>query len=233
MASPKKWLKDDDNISFSLINEDMLDELISRGEVVLPKKKINIPKDMQWNLKTFNSELIQGILNGESMQEIADRIFPEIMLRLDLTGKTLEEIYSILKKNEQSAIRNARTMTTAAECGGRLKSYQNLADRGVIQKKVWMSTPDDRTRPTHVDLDGEEQDIDQPFSNGCMFPADSNGPAEEVWQCRCSIRDHIVGFRRSDGSISYVGGSRGNTMHDRQMDEEKARRKSTKKKMRR
>lgn len=220
----KNRLSRDDEISFTLLNEEMLDELIRQGEIELPKKKINIPKDMQWNLKKFNSELIHGILNGDSMQEIADRIFPEIMAKAGLTGAAMEKIESIIRKNANSAIRNARTMTTAAECGGRLKSYQNLAERGVIQKKVWMATPDDRTRPTHVDIDGEEQDIDSYFSNGCMFPADSNGPSEEVWQCRCSMRDHIVGFKRSDGSISYVGGSRGNTMHNRQMQEEKDRR---------
>jgi hypothetical protein len=87
-----------------------------------------------------------------------------------------------------------------------------------------MATPDDRTRPTHIDIDGEEVDIDEPFSNDCMFPGDGNGPAEEVWCCRCSMRDHIIGFMRANGSISYVEHERDESMHDEQMAEEKERR---------
>ena len=57
-----------------------------------------------------------------------------------------------------------------------------------------------------------------------MYPADPSGDPEEVWNCRCSMRDHIVGFRRPDGSISYVEGERDATMHSEQIFDEKARR---------
>lgn len=233
MAKKPDYYTDEDEISFNLLNEDMMLQLIEDGDVVLPKKKVNVPKDMRWNTKVFNSELIEGLEEGESMREIANRIFPEIMLRVDLTGKTEEEIAKIIRRNIQSAIRNARTMVTGAENSGRLRSYKDLASRGVVQNKIWMSTPDDRTRPTHIDIDGEEQDINAPFTNGCQYPGDSNGPSEEVWQCRCTMRDKIIGFRRKDGSISRVGGApEPTTMHDAQMEQEKERRKEQKKKRR-
>lgn len=219
MAEPKNWLDDDDNFSFTLMNPEMLDELVRTGTVKLPKKKIQIPKDMRWNLKMFNSELIQGLLKGESMESIANRLFPEIMRK---AGNPTND--GLIKKCLQSAIRNARTMVTGAENEGRLDSYKALADEGVVQKKQWEATADDRTRPSHLDMDGEEQDINAVFSNGCRYPGDGQGPAEEVWQCRCTMTDRIVGFRRKDGSISYVKGSQGRGIHEDAIDDERKRR---------
>lgn len=171
------------DVVFKIINENVVRNLIRDGEVKVPVKKLDIPKDERWNAKQIGSMMLQGIQNGDSVQNIAKSILPEIMSKTDFTGKTEQEKKNLIRRNELSAIRNARTMTTAAENGGRLDSYKNLDAQGVVQKKVWMSTPDDRTRPTHIDIDGEEQDIDVPFSNKCMFPADGNGPAQEVWMC--------------------------------------------------
>lgn len=186
-------------IDFSIVDSHTVKRLVE-------SKKIFVPKDVKWNVKQINSSVLQGILQGESIPKIADRII------------------NIIKKNKDSSIRVARTMVTAAECGGRLDSYRELESMGVIQKKVWIATPDSRTRPSHIKVDGEEVDINQKFSNGCMFPGDSNAPPSEVWGCRCSIRTHIIGFKQSDGSISYVEGKRDRTMHDKQIEEEKIRR---------
>ena len=195
-----------EEVSFDLVDESTVKRLVKRGDISLPKKKINILKDERWNTKQMSSKLLQGIVNGDSIPKIA---------------KSLMEV---IGNNKTSAIRNARTMCTEAENGGRLDSYKNLEAQGVVQKKEWMSTPDDRTRPSHIDIDGEEQDIDKPFSNGCMFPGDGKGPADEVWQCRCTMTDHIIGFKRPDGSISYVNYERDKTLHEEQIEEERWRR---------
>lgn len=193
-----------DKISFDLVDA----STVARLKKTLPKKNVDLKKDTAWNEKQIKSKLLAGIQNGDSIDKIA------------------QSILTVVGNNHASAIRNARTMFTEAENGGRLDSYRNLADQGVVQKKVWMATADDRTRPSHIDLDGEEKDIDERFSNGCMFPADGNGPAEEVWMCRCSMTDSIVGFKRSDGSVSYLSKSYSNStsLHEKQIKEEKERR---------
>lgn len=197
---------DEDLISFSLIDEATIKRRQREGDIKLPSRKVDVPKDERWNTKQLNSKLLQGILNGDSIPNIAKSL-------LDVIGN-----------NEASAVRNARTMITQAECGGRQDSYEDLADQGVVQKKVWIATPDDRTRESHIEIDGEEVDVDDNFSNGLAYPADPSGEPEEVWNCRCSIRTHIIGFRREDGTIVEVGRERDDTMHSRQMAEEKERR---------
>jgi SPP1 gp7 family putative phage head morphogenesis protein len=149
----------------------------------------------------MSSRLLQGILNGDSIPHIADRL-------MDIVGN-----------NAMSAIRNARTMVTGAENSGRLDSYKDLAEKGVVQRKIWIATLDDRTRESHTEINGEEIEIDQVFSNGLMYPGDPDGDPSEVWNCRCSMKDHIVGFRRADGSISYIAGEESKDQEEQIEDE--------------
>lgn len=193
-------------VKFGLVDAHTVKGLMTDGDIKLPYKKLDTSKDVRWNTKQLNSAVLQGILQGDSMQKIAKRILP------------------IVNNNANAAIRNARTMVTGAECAGRNDSYRELESRGVVLKKVWIATPDNRTRESHIDLDGEEVDIDEEFSNGCMYPGDPNGDPSEVYNCRCSMRTHIIGFERDDGSISEIDFEREETLHDRQMEEERTQR---------
>ena len=195
-----------DLYTFELVDAHTVERLQRDGDVQLPYKDLDKIKDERWNTKQFASRLLQGILNGDSVPSIAERL-------LDVVGY-----------NEASAMRNARTMTTACENRGRQDSYDELADKGVVQKKVWIATPDDRTRESHLALDGEEVDIDDTFGNGLKYPADPDGDMSEVYNCRCSMRDKIVGFRKKDGHIEYIGRGRDTTTHSDQIAQERARR---------
>lgn len=200
----------------SIINEDVIKKRITDGTIETPfmksQKFLNIPKDMRWNTKQINSSVLQGILQGESMDKIAQRLLP------------------VMHNNESASIRNARTIVTGAENAGRLDSYKRLEEEGVIMKKVWIATGDDRTRESHLVMDGQEVDVDEPFIDGdgneLDHPADPSAPAETVYNCRCSMRTHIVGFRRADGSIVEVDyeDEQGESAHEQSIREEQERR---------
>lgn len=220
----EKAFTPEESITFNMLDEDTVALLQERNEVKLPKRKISVPKDERWNMKTLNSILLAGIEQGDSIPKIANAVFNGVI------GGSVSGAKDIVTKNKRSAVRAARTMVTAAECEGRLNSYKKLDDQGVVQKKVWIATPDSRTRDSHFEIDGEEVDVDKEFSNGLMFPADPDGAPAEVWNCRCTMRTNIVGFRRADGTISKIEYNRDETMHDRQMKKEKERREAKKQK---
>lgn len=202
-----KYLTEEDSISFNIIDEGTL-EVLKKEEVALPynPKVVNIPKDERWNMKQMTSKLMQGIMQGDSIPKISKSF-------MDVVGN-----------NSVSATRTARTMVTQCENKGRLDSYKTLDMQGVVQEKVWIATPDSRTRASHLDVDSESVDVRDTFSNGLEYPADPNGDPAEVYNCRCSMRTEIIGFRRTDGSISYVGYVRDETMHYGQILNEKNRR---------
>ena len=194
-------------IDFTLINKNTLKNVTMTRSLPLPKK-LNIAKDKRWNAKKMNSSLLQGLLQGESMDKIAARMKP------------------IVGGNQAAAIRSARTMVTQAENKGRLDSYHELEDMGTVMKKRWIATADERTRESHLLLDGEEVDLDETFSNGLMYPGDPDADDPgEVYNCRCSMETVILGFMDADGNINYIDESlREDTGHHEQIEEEISRR---------
>lgn len=202
MAKPAYRTKEDE-ISFNIITPQVVKRLQKDGDIKLPQKKVSVSKDKRWNTKQMSSKLLQGILSGDSIPKIA------------------QSLTDVIGNNMKAATRSARTMVTGAENVGRLDSYKELDEQGVIQKKVWIATPDERTRESHLEIDGEEVDIDEPFSNGLMYPADPDGEPEEVYNCRCSMRTHIVGIRSADGEITDIDVERDDTMHAQQIEEER------------
>lgn len=158
--------------SYTLISRSALEEAMSGS---LYKKKVNIPKDMQWNEKHVRSAITQSLLQGESVPETAKRL------------------KQVAEMNRAASLRNARTMINAAEQGGKLAEYEELAEEGVNIEKGWMATLDERTRDSHAEMDGEYVPVDEPFSNGLMEPCDPDGAPEEVWNCRCTLISKIDG----------------------------------------
>ena len=56
------------NINFDMVDESTVKKLIKNGSIDLLPKKVDISKDMKWNTKKINSQVIQGKLQGESME---------------------------------------------------------------------------------------------------------------------------------------------------------------------
>lgn len=92
----------------------------------------------------------------------------------------------------------ARTETIGAVNAGVFRAaVLDAAQRGdPAPFKVWLSTEDKRTRPTHVEADGQRTLLSEPFRVGgapLMFPGDPRGPAAEVINCRCSLLPVVLG----------------------------------------
>lgn len=153
--------------SFTLFDEATVERLIREKPDLLPKAQVNIPKDLRWNKEQINSAIIQGILQGETIDEIAERLA------------------KITDMNMNAAVRNAATMTTSAQNGGRMDTYKRAQNMGIAVKHRWIATLDGHTRPTHRQCDGEVVEVGLKFSNGLKFPGDPAGRASEVYNCRC------------------------------------------------
>ena len=183
----------DENISgysFSLTNEGAVKQLATTDKTLLPTKKLDIPKDMAWNQKQINSQMLQSIIQGESIPKMAKRL------------------QNVTDMDRKSAIRNARTMTTAAENKGRQDSFVKATKDGVIMKREWVATFDERTRAWHAELDGVQVEVDEPWENDygeIMEPGDPTADPANVYNCRCAMRARILGFDWNKGSEKTVG----------------------------
>ena len=168
------------NTSYTLYSRETVERLIRDNPDLLPQARIDIPKDERWNRQKIQSAITQGVLQGESVDKIASRL------------------QRVTNMNRAVAIRNARTMTTSAQNGGRINAYRRAEEMGIKTLKVWLATPDSRVRDSHARLDGEERETEEEFSNGCYYPGDPNGEPEEVYNCRCTLISQVKGTPRID-----------------------------------
>jgi SPP1 gp7 family putative phage head morphogenesis protein len=161
------------NVGFTLYDEQTVKRLIAEDPTLLPKRRVDAPKDLKWNKKRFTAEITAGILQGEPIGKIADRV------------------ENLSDANRSGAIRNARTAVTGAQNAGRQESYNRAKEMGLQLRKRWIATKDFRTRHEHALLDGQTVALDEPFrvdGHKLMFPGDPAGVARLVWNCRCTMK---------------------------------------------
>ena len=134
----------------------------------------NSPKIYNWTYSKVQDALHTGILKGESIDKIANRI------------------QSVTESNRSTAIRNARTSITSAYNQGQMATFERASKMGIDVKKEWIATSDGRTRDSHAHLDGVRVPWDEKFPNGLMCPGDPKGSAEEVYNCRCTMARAVL-----------------------------------------
>ena len=173
------------NIGFDLWDEQTVKRLIVDNPEVMPyyppEKALNRGIDLAYGKRQISASVTSSILQGKSIPRIAK----------DLQTRMPE-------MNKSSAIRTARTAVTGAQNAGRMDSYVAAEKMGIKVRKEWLATLDGRTRHSHAILDGKVVDKDKKFENGCMFPGDPNGPAYEVYNCRCTVIAAVDGVDTSD-----------------------------------
>lgn len=148
--------------------------------VTMRKLGFKEAKDVRWNRQKFNAAITQGILQGESIPNVAKRL------------------KRVLNMGRGMAVRAARTAITSAENAGRVDSYKRAKDIGIELEQQWVATLDERTRESHRHLDGEHVAVGKKFSNGLEFPGDPEGRPEEVWNCRCTLVAWFPGIEQED-----------------------------------
>ena len=161
------------DIGFTLYDEATVSRLLKDNPRMLPPAKVQKPKAYSYYNRLVNNCVTQGIIQGESIDQIADRI----------VNKTGEASYS-------SAVRNARTSMTGAQNAGRIEGLHQAQSLGVKVQKQWLATLDDHTRDAHRELDGQIRDVDEPFEvNGLKidYPGDPNADPSLTYNCRCTL----------------------------------------------
>lgn len=120
--------------------------------------------------KLVREALRQGIANGEGAVDLARRL------------EALMEGMARVR-----ALTIARTEVTQSANFGIWGAHRMS---GLVERRQWIATPDDRTRDAHAELNGQIVGINEGFSvNGltAMYPG-GFGIAELDIQCRCATR---------------------------------------------
>lgn len=185
------------NTSFTLYNKNTVMELVANEPDLLPQAAFDKAKDTAWNSRHVTSAVTQAVLQGQTVPQLA------------------ASIAGIAAMDQRAAMKAARTAITSAHSLGKLKGYERAAGMGIDVEKQWLAALDSRTRGSHRHLDGEVVKLDAEFSNGLKYPGDPDGPASEVYNCRCTLVPVI-------GDVEYDEVERANKLGGMSYEEWKA-----------
>jgi len=196
------------DLSYTLYNREAVERLMRDDPTLLPPPGKKASEDIAagrtkaWNRRQVQSIMTQSLLQGDSIDHIAQRI---------VTG--------LGEKNMHAAVRTARTMTTEAESAGRVASYKRAKDMGIDVMQIWVATLDDRTRHEHRQLDGERCAVGGKFKiDGyeLEYPGDPSAPGYLVYNCRCAV---IAAVKGTELYENFAGVERDNRLGDMSYEE--------------
>lgn len=154
-----------------------LEDLQKAG--IVPKPESKATKGFRDKLKQFVNATFNSVVRKLSKVLSKEK---EKGSDLATTVRALREEFRNLRENDLRQVARMGINSIKNEA-----IYDTLRDNGA-QYKQWITARDDRVRPSHVALHGEVVRVDEPFSNGLMFPGDHSGSIEEWINCRCRIR---------------------------------------------
>ena len=143
--------------------------------------------------RQLKEQLTQGLIRGESYQSTALRI----KQRMDV-GAT-------------NVLRIVQTENHRCQTLGRLASFDQAEEAGVIMVRVWVATLDGNTRDEHQDMDGVEANEDNLFPSPIGLvegPGLSGDPSFDI-NCRCTVRGEIKDYEPKLRRAREVEGERG------------------------
>ncbi len=162
--------------TFTLYDRMTVEGLIRDGNRLFPQANVDIDADTEYVRKHIHNSITMGILQGESIDNIAKRM------------------EGVSNMSYNSAVRTARTLTTSAQNAGRVDSYNYAKSLGINVEQEWLATLDSKTRTGHRELDGVRVPVGSKFPNGLRYPGDPNGAPSEVYNCRCTLIPYLPDF---------------------------------------
>lgn len=121
---------------------------------------------------------------------------------INVVRDAIQDQFQDLAKYEAQRI--ARTETLKARGSA---TYNRLINNDAVEYIQWIATDDDRTRESHVELNGEITYADGTglFSNGLRYAGDTEGDIEEWINCRCDIIAYVpdIGFVPPPNATSW------------------------------
>lgn len=178
------------------IGENRVNRAIVKMATKADTPQINISRTDLWGTMSEVEEDLENMTfqaSDKTLERVKEDKITQILHQGYVDGRNGTEVgreikreFSKLKTYEAERI--ARTELHSAHEKGLLDQYKEMD----VQYKQWDAHIDNRTRSSHIDLNGEITTIDGTFSNGLTRPGDKNGPIKEWIRCRCTLSPFLM-----------------------------------------
>lgn len=157
--------------------------------------KSEVKKEVAQEQSPLNELAVDNVKDISDLRRRVSQSFVSGIMAGENANKLIKRLQKVAELKLSDITRIARTQTTRVENLARIDVYKEVTSQGYEIVKEWVAVVDSRTRDAHKKADGQRVPIDEPFIvNGekLMYPGDPNGSAENIINCRCTMRAGIL-----------------------------------------
>ena len=160
------------------------------------KPKLSKRLDLFATLRGAEEDLLERVFTAS--QATLNRVDTSIKTLLTegyQSGKGINYVANLLTKRFDQlqtweSKRIARTEIHNSHNTAVMDTYNEYG----VEYTMWISADDERTRESHLEINGEIIRLGDTYSNGLRFPGDTDGPIEEWINCRCSNAPYVLPY---------------------------------------
>ena len=160
------------------------------------KPRLNRRYDLFATLRGAEDDLLERVfIASQATLNRVDTSIKTLLTEGYQSGKGINYVTNLLiKRFDQlttwEAQRIARTEIHNSHNTAVMDTYNEYG----VEYTMWISADDDRTRDSHLEINGEIIPMGGTYSNGLKYPGDTDGPIEEWINCRCSNAPFVLPY---------------------------------------
>lgn len=167
---------------------------VTKPEIKAPKK---VGQEIQETQSPLNKMALDNVKGKTLLSQQIGRQITQGTMNGDDIDELINKIRKVTEAKLSDIVRIARTQTTRVENLARQDVLDNYeAPDGYEKTKTWRTVVDGNEREAHLKANNQEVLYNQYFDVGgekLYYPADPNGSAGNVINCRCSME---LGIRK-------------------------------------
>ena len=160
------------------------------------KPRLNKRFDLFATLRGAEEDLLERVfLASQATLNRVDTSIKTLLTEGYQSGKGINYVSNLLVKRFDQlqtweAQRIARTEIHNSHNTAVMDTYNEIG----VEYTMWIAADDERTRESHLEINGEIIRLGDTYSNGLRFPGDTDGPIEEWINCRCSNAPFVLPY---------------------------------------
>lgn len=160
------------------------------------KPRLNKRFDLFATLRGAEEDLLERVfIASQATLNRVDTSIKTLLTEGYQSGKGINYVANLLTKRFDQlqtweSKRIARTEIHNSHNTAVMDTYNEIG----VEYTMWISADDERTRESHLEINGEIIRLGDTYSNGLRFPGDTDGPIEEWINCRCSNAPYVLPY---------------------------------------
>ena len=160
------------------------------------KPRLNKRFDLFATLRGAEEDLLERVfIASQATLNRVDTSIKTLLTEGYQSGKGINYVANLLVKRFDQlqtweAQRIARTEIHNSHNTAVMDTYNEYG----VEYTMWIAADDERTRESHLEINGEIIRLGDTYSNGLRFPGDTDGPIEEWINCRCSNAPYVLPY---------------------------------------